>query len=81
MKLALYHFDTCPFCLYVRREIDRLGIDIELRDIYGDPQHRRDLVAARGRSTVPVLRITDADGDRWMPESRDIVRWLQATYG
>lgn len=80
-KLALYHFDTCPFCRLVRREIDRLGIPVELRDIYGDPRHRRDLVSVRGRPTVPVLRITTPEGqERWMPESRDIIRYLQASY-
>jgi len=80
-RLALYYFDTCSFCRLVRREIDRLGIEVELRDIYADPRHRRDLVAARGRPTVPVLRITSGEeDDRWMPESRDIIRYLQATY-
>ncbi len=53
----------------------------ELRDIFQDSQHRDDLVKARGRATVPVLRIESPDGeDRWMPESRDIVRYLQETY-
>jgi glutaredoxin len=32
-KLALYYFDGCPFCSMVRSAIDRLGIDVELRDI------------------------------------------------
>ncbi|MDJ0877519.1 MAG: glutathione S-transferase N-terminal domain-containing protein [Halieaceae bacterium] len=81
-KLALYHFQGCPFCSMARVPIDRLGIDVELRDIYQDRQHMDDLVAARGRATVPVLRITTADGeDRWMPESRDIVHYLESTYG
>lgn len=65
----------------VRREIDRLGIDVELRDIFGDPQHRADLVAARSRPTVPVLRCTGPAGDRWMPESRDIIRHLRERFG
>jgi glutaredoxin len=81
-KLVLYHFNGCPYCSMVRSEIDRLGIDVELRDIFQDAQHRDDLVDARGRATVPVLRITSSDGeDRWMPESRDIVSYLQKTYG
>jgi hypothetical protein len=30
---------------------------------------------------APVLRITSPDGsERWMPESRDIVRYLEQTY-
>jgi glutaredoxin len=81
-RLALYHFDGCPFCMRVRRAIDLLGVDVELRNIYEDREHMDALLAARGRATVPVLRISSPDGeDRWMPESADIVRYLQATYG
>ena len=80
-KLALYHFDGCPFCAVARAAIDRLGVDVELRDIFADQKYRDELVGARGRATVPVLRITSADGEqRWMPESRDIVRYLETTY-
>ena len=64
----------------VRTGIDHLGVDVELRDIFENPQHRDDLIAARGRATVPVLRITSPNGEeRWMPESRDIVRYLEKT--
>jgi glutaredoxin len=81
-ELALYFFDGCPFCDMVRRDIEAMGIDVDLRNIYDDAQHRGDLIAARGRATVPVLRITTPQGeDRWMPESRDIVQYLQRTYG
>jgi len=79
-RLALYHFEGCPFCTVVRHEIDRLGIDVELRDIFDDPAYRRELIEARGRGTVPVLRCTGPAGDRWMPESRDIVRYLRARF-
>jgi glutaredoxin len=80
-KLTLYHSNTCPFCSMVRTAIDRLGLDVELRDVFQETQHRDDLVKARGRATVPVLRITSPDGEeRWMPESRDIVNYLQETH-
>ena len=80
-KLALYHFDGCPFCAVARTAIDRLGVDVELRDIFADQKYRDELIGARGRATVPVLRITSPDGEeRWMPESRDIVRYLETTY-
>lgn len=79
--LALYYFDGCPFCNMVRSAIDQLGVSVELRNIFEEAQHRDDLVEARGRATVPVLRITSPHGeDRWMAESRDIVRYLQETY-
>lgn len=80
--LALYYFDGCPFCVRVLRAIDTLRLDVELRNIYENRDYLNELRAARGRATVPVLRITSANGeDRWMPESADIVRYLQATYG
>ena len=81
-KLFLYHFESCPFCRRVRAAIDRLGLEVELRDIHRDAKHWDDLVAARGRATVPVLRIRSPDGtERWMPESADIVRYLAKVYG
>ena len=80
-ELALYHLQGCPFCAIVRSAIDELDIDVELRDIFRDTQYRDELIEARGRATVPVLRITSPDGeDRWMPESQDIVRYLRKTY-
>lgn len=80
--LALYHLESCPFCLMVRAAIDKLGVDVELRSITQDPDHYDDLVEARGRATVPVLRISSPGGDeRWMPESRDIIDYLEKTYG
>ncbi|MEQ1663669.1 MAG: glutaredoxin domain-containing protein, partial [Thiobacillus sp.] len=38
-SLALYHYPTCPFCLKTRREIHRLGLNIELRDAQHDATH------------------------------------------
>jgi glutaredoxin len=81
-RLALYYFDGCPFCVRVLRAIDTLELDVEFRNIYEVPEHLKALRQVRGRTTVPVLRITAPDGaERWMPESADIVRYLQATYG
>ncbi len=77
-KPALYHSHSCPFCVRVRSAIDRLGLDVELREIFEEPGFREQLVEARGRATVPVMRITSPDGEqRWMSESRDIVRYRE----
>ncbi|MGI9271202.1 MAG: glutaredoxin family protein [Woeseiaceae bacterium] len=78
-KLILYHSSTCPFCHFVIAAIDRLGIDVETREVFEDESFRNELVSARGRATVPVLRIIAPNGDeRWMPESRDIVQYLES---
>lgn len=80
-SLSLYHFTGCPYCVMVRRVIDELGVDVELRDINVHDEHWQDLVDARGRATVPVLRCTHGDVDRWMPESRDIIDYLRRRFG
>lgn len=81
-KLSLYHYDGCGYCRIVRARAEQLGIDLELRNIYQFPNHLDDLLHARGRQTVPVLRIETDDGrERWLPESRDIIRYLHELKG
>lgn len=81
-RLSLYYMPSCPFCQRVLRAMDRMGLDIELRDINEEPGYRDELIEARGRATVPVLRIDGEDGHtRWMPESLDIIDYLERTYG
>ena len=80
-RLSLYYYDSCPFCVRVLRAAKSLGVGLELRDIYDGRKHRDDLMAARGRGTVPVLRIQSDGEDRWMPESMDIIRYLEAQFG
>jgi glutaredoxin len=81
-KLALYTLASCPFCRRVTEAIARLGLDIELRDVREHRERREELMDARGRATVPVLWIQSPDGEvRWMPESRDIIHYLEHMYG
>ncbi|MBV1861316.1 MAG: glutaredoxin [Nannocystaceae bacterium] len=79
--LALYQYTGCPFCMMVDRVVDKLGLPVERHDILRDPNARAQLIEATGRQTVPVLKIGEGDGARWMPESRDIMQWLQEEYG
>ena len=73
-SLALYKYDSCPYCARVMRVIERLGLDVEFRDVLRERQHRSDLQAHTGRTTVPCLVIDDA----YLFESADIVAWLEA---
>lgn len=77
-KLALYVTPFCGYCRYVMSAIQQLGLDVELRNVAADQQDLEDLFNARGRTTVPVLRINTEDGEQWMPESRDIVQYLES---
>ena len=77
-RLALYHFVGCPFCTMVRREIDQLDLDVELRDIHESSACRNELVEATGRGTVPCLRVESDGGEvRWMHESARIGEYLR----
>ena len=79
--LALYHFNTCPFCLKVRRRMHGLALDIELRDAQHDQQARRELREQGGKVMVPCLKITGADGGTtWLYESSDINQYLQKRF-
>jgi glutaredoxin len=40
-SLALYQFNTCPFCIKVRQEMRRLSLPIEKRDATQHRQPRR----------------------------------------
>lgn len=77
-RLALYHFRTCPFCIKVRRQIARLGLQkIALRDAQHDGMHRQALANGGGLVKVPCLRITHDDGhEEWLYESDAINAWL-----
>jgi glutathione S-transferase len=78
-RLALYHYTTCFFCHRVRHALNSLGIEAEYRNIHQEARWREELVEARGRQTVPVLRIEQDDGEViWLGESRDIVTYLQS---
>ncbi len=82
--LALYHFESCPYCVLVRNAIRQLGIAnaIELRDILAEPAHRRELIQGGGMSQVPCLRMDYPDGrSEWLYESADIIAYLRQRFG
>lgn len=80
-SLALYHYDSCPFCVRVTRVLAGLDADIELRNTQRDPSHRKELIEGGGRSQVPCLRIEGEDGRvTWLYESGDIIKYLTAKF-
>ena len=76
-RLALYVSPMCGFCHYVMSTIQELGLDVEIHNVMTDRNPLEALFKARNRTTVPVLKITSNDDVQWMPESRDIVQYLQ----
>lgn len=81
MKLKLYQFHSCPFCVKVRRVIKRLSLNIELRDAKNTSHFRKELKSAGGRLKVPCLRIEDDNGNiKWLYESSDIDLYLNENF-
>lgn len=75
--LLLYQFETCPFCVKVRRHIKKLGMKIALRDAHPGTQGGTELLKGGGEMQVPCLLITDKNGGRrWMYESSTIMEYL-----
>lgn len=72
--LALYKFDSCPFCQRVLHVVRDKELDaIELVDTRRDAAARDHLFEETGRTTVPCLFV---DGVPFF-ESADIKAWLQ----
>ena len=74
MKLELYKFDSCPYCIRVMKAIKKSGrTDVEMKDIHKNPEDRDTLILVGGKEQVPCLFI---DGQP-LYESLDIIDWLE----
>ena len=80
-NLSLYQFQSCPFCVKVRRRMHQLNLPIELRDAKNNPQFRSELAESGGRIKVPCLRIEENGEVKWMYESNDIIAYLEQRFG
>ncbi|MDC0036970.1 glutathione S-transferase N-terminal domain-containing protein [bacterium] len=78
--LSLYQFYLCPFCVRVRRHIDRLNLKIEYRDAKNNETHRQDLLSGGGRIKVPCLRIEENKNVTWLYESKVINAYLEKRF-
>lgn len=76
--LEVYQFESCPFCKKVREKLNELQIDFIARQV--DPNGDREKVQdISGQTGVPVL--VDPNTETVMPESDDIVEYLEEHYG
>ena len=75
--LEVYQFEGCPFCSKVRQKMTDLGLDFIARHV--DPKDRSRVEEASGQTNVPVL--VDPNTETTMPESDDIIDYLEEHYG
>ncbi len=71
----LYQFAACPFCVKVRRDIRRKGLNIKLVDAK-QAENRQELLSKGGKVQVPCLRIEKGEQVKWLYESGDIIHYL-----
>jgi len=78
--LELYELQGCPFCAKVKRKLDELGLEYESHMVPRSHGERREVKEVSGQTGVPVL-VDNEHGIEGMPESDDIVEYLEETYG
>ena len=75
--IEIYQFEGCPYCKKVREKLTELQVDFIARQV--EPRGDRARVEKiSGQTGVPVL--VDPNTDTIMPESDDIVEYLEEHY-
>ena len=77
--LALWSFEASPYARRAREVLSELELPYVLHNVGRGSAKRDELRARAGKVQVPYLE--DPNTDTKMFESRDIVRYLRATYG
>ena len=79
-NLILYELEGCPYCAKVIDKLDELDLEYESRMVPRSHAERTEVEAISGQTGVPVL-VDEEHGVEGMPESDDIVAYLEETYG
>ncbi len=73
-EIRLYTGAYCPYCVRVRRELDRLDLDYEV--VHADADGREEVTRLSGQRKIPILTI----GDEVLVDSPHIIRELRKRY-
>jgi glutaredoxin 3 len=77
--LELYELSGCPYCAKVKQKLDELGLEYTSHEVPSSHSKRDEVEAISGQTGVPVL-VDNDNGIEGMPESDDIVEYLEETY-
>jgi glutaredoxin 3 len=72
--IKLYTGDYCPYCVRVKRELDRLELDYEA--VHADADGREEVIRLSGQRKIPILAIED----EVLVDSSHIIRELRRRY-
>ncbi|MHC3439135.1 glutaredoxin family protein [Natrialbaceae archaeon A-gly3] len=79
-ELTLYELPGCPFCIKVRRKLEELDLEYDVIEVPQSHASRTEVQEISGQTGVPVI-VDEEHGVEGMPESSDIVAYLEETYG
>jgi glutathione S-transferase len=79
-NLTLYELSGCPYCAKVTTKLDELDLEYDSIMVPSAHGERTEVEEVSGQTGVPVL-VDDDHGVEGMPESDDIVEYLEETYG
>ncbi|MFB6217878.1 MAG: glutaredoxin family protein [Halobacteriaceae archaeon] len=79
-NLEMYELAGCPYCAKVKRKLDELGLEYDSHMVPAAHAKREEVKEVSGQTGVPVL-VDKEHGVEGMPESDDIVAYLEETYG
>ena len=78
--ITLYDLPGCPFCAKVRTKLEALDLDYDTIEVPRAHSQRTEVEAVSRQTGVPVMS-AEATGVEGLPESSDIVEYLEETYG
>ena len=78
--LELYELEGCPYCAKVKTKLDELELEYESHMVPRSHSERTEVQEVSGQTGVPVL-VDNENGVEGMPESDDIVAYLEKQYG
>ena len=79
LPLELYSMESSPFCRLVRERLCELEIPYRLHNVGQGSPSRNEFIERSGQMMVPWLY--DPNAEIGLFESKDIVDYLEATYG
>lgn len=79
-QIEVYTLPGCPYCRKVKKKLNSLGLEYEEHRVPARHSKRTTVKELSGQTGVPVLVDPD-NGVEGMPESADIIEFLEETYG
>ena len=79
-NITLYELPGCPYCAKVVDKLNELGLEYDSIEVPRSHDERTEVEAVSDQTGVPVI-VDEEHGVDGMPESDDIVEYLEETYG